>query len=225
MARRKRTPEDVWNYIDTSAGEDGCWLWTGSRSQKGYGYFYIDGGYKIAHRYVYERLIGPIPEAYTLDHVCHNEDKTCLVGDECQHRRCVNPAHLCPETMAQNRKNAARKRPHTKHDGTGSRPARASCPKGHPYNEENTGWVERRGTRERYCKACNREKVYRAKYGSERPADWDVSLSRAGVSVCHRGHAYDEQNTRYDSTTGKRRCRSCERINDRASKERRKTSS
>lgn len=219
MGRAKNTPEDFWPRVDTSAGEDGCWVWTGSLSAAGYGYFWIDGHGHTAHRYAYERLIGPIPAGLTLDHTCHNDDKDCLDGSKCLHRRCVNPAHLVPETLSQNRKNSTRKRPHTKF-GTEIHPAPTHCPKGHPYTDENTGWVERRGHRERYCKACNREKVYRAKHGVDRPADWDESLSRAGVEVCHRGHAYDEANTKYDSTTGKRRCRECERINWKASRER-----
>lgn len=219
------------------ATPDDCdgWAEGKSISTQGYGQFWIPrkhfrpddinpgvgGKFVRIHRYRYEIEVGPIPPGYTVDHLCHNEDKTCEgLGRDCPHRKCSNPRHLRPETLANNRKAAARPRPSEKHDGSGHRQAKTHCPKDHPYTDENTGWVERRGHRERYCKACNREKVYRAKHGVDRPADWDESLSRAGVEVCHRGHAYDEANTKYDSTTGKRRCRECERINWKASRER-----
>jgi hypothetical protein len=42
-----------------------------------------------AHRRVYKRVKGPIPEGMDLDH-------------ECCHRRCINPDHLTPVTRQQN---------------------------------------------------------------------------------------------------------------------------
>lgn len=72
---------------------DTCWLWTGSLGHNGYGIVAAWEGErqvsKRAHRFMYERVIGPIPDRLTLDHLCNV-------------RRCVNPAHLEPVTIAEN---------------------------------------------------------------------------------------------------------------------------
>lgn len=48
----------------------------------------------MAHRVVYEALVGPIPDGLQLDHVCRN-------------RACVNPAHLEPVTALENTRRSA----------------------------------------------------------------------------------------------------------------------
>lgn len=40
----------------------------------------------------------PIPDDLQIDHLCHTDDPGCLGGNDCPHRRCVNPAHLEPVT-------------------------------------------------------------------------------------------------------------------------------
>lgn len=63
-----------------------CWPWTGSiRKRDGYGVF---AGF-MAHRYMWEFMVGPIPDGYTIDHLCARRD-------------CVNPYHLEPVTRAEN---------------------------------------------------------------------------------------------------------------------------
>lgn len=56
---------------------DGCWLYSGSTSA-GYGRDRTAGP---IHRFVYETLVGEIPDGYVLHH-------------ECRNRACCNPEHL-----------------------------------------------------------------------------------------------------------------------------------
>ena len=91
---------DRWLAI--VVGTRDCWAWPHSTNADGYGVV-VDGGRQVmVHRAVYERTVGPIPAAQTLDHTCHNEDNTCTAGQKCQHRRCANPAHLVPRTGREN---------------------------------------------------------------------------------------------------------------------------
>lgn len=88
--------------------DNGCWLWTGWKHNSGYGYVNLwPGPAPIrVHRYVYEQLIGPIPDGLVLDHLCRV-------------RHCVNPAHLEPVTRGENvRRGAA---------------VRDTCKNGHPW--------------------------------------------------------------------------------------------
>lgn len=81
--------------------ETGCWIWQRAISRSGYGRISQNGKHLQAHRWYYEQKHGPIPEGLELDHLCHSEDPSCP-GNECIHRRCVNPAHLEPVTHFKN---------------------------------------------------------------------------------------------------------------------------
>lgn len=81
---RRLSPVD---YIVDDA--TGCWNWQLSLDHHGYGMAYIDGKRIGAHRLIYQRERGPIPDGMPLDHLCRNP-------------RCVNPGHLEPVTQAEN---------------------------------------------------------------------------------------------------------------------------
>jgi hypothetical protein len=82
--------ERFWAYIDKDWD---CWIWQGRRNACGYGTF----GRILAHRFAYERLVGPIPDGMELDHLCGYRD-------------CVDPSHLEPVTHAENARRAAARR-------------------------------------------------------------------------------------------------------------------
>ena len=63
------------------AKSDGCWQWTGTRNEAGYGQIGVEGRTMYAHRFAYEAFVGPIPDGLVVDHLC---------GDP----SCVNPQHL-----------------------------------------------------------------------------------------------------------------------------------
>jgi len=77
-------------------GPDDCWEWTGTRHRYGYGEYRSHGGKFRASRYLFERVIGPIPPTLCVLHRCDNPP-------------CVNPKHLFLGTHGTNMRDSARK--------------------------------------------------------------------------------------------------------------------
>lgn len=111
---------------------DGCWRWTGTVQNVGYGTMKIFGGYALAHRLAYELFVGPIPDGLVIDHLCRV-------------RLCVNPAHLEPVTYQEN---ILRGRGLAAQNA-----AKTHCPQGHSLSGDN---VRICGGR-RQCRACSVE--------------------------------------------------------------------
>ena len=126
-----------------------CWVWMASRKRGGYGQFGAGRrgeGMVYAHRFAYERLVGPIPDGLELDHICHN-DSGCPGGPTCAHRRCVNLAHIKTVTHAENLRR-----------GASAHRLLTHCPQGHTYSEANTY----RWNNQRFCRTCS--KRYKTAY-------------------------------------------------------------
>jgi len=110
-----------------------CWLWTGSTTHDGYGHLRDGRRVVLAHRWLYEHLVGTIPDGMQLDHLCRV-------------RRCCNPDHLDVVTSRENT---------LRGQGIAAEHARKThCPHGHQYDLTNT-WIYRGS---RYCRACSRER-------------------------------------------------------------------
>ncbi len=129
----------------------GCWRWQGGTDQKGYGNFLIaPRRSQRAHIAAYEAFVGPVPDGLQLDHLCHTRDKSCKLGKDCPHRRCVNPEHLEPVTPDENRR-----RGRGLYNLGARQVEKTHCPPGHPYDEANT-YVRPNGARN--CRDCKRER-------------------------------------------------------------------
>jgi hypothetical protein len=115
--------------------ENGCWIWGGSIDRMGYGRFSVQRRDFKAHRFAFEYWRKPIPEGLCLDHLCRQP-------------LCVNPEHLDPVTQRINllRGNTFQAR----------NLAKTHCPKGHPYDSQNT-FVKQDGSR--MCRECGRIRV------------------------------------------------------------------
>lgn len=171
-------PEDrFWPKVHKT---DTCWLWKGYVGNHGYGMFTLSTrNPKLAHRLSYQWTVGEIPEGLELDHLCRN-------------RQCVNPAHLEPVLHVIN----------SRRGDTGQYlKRRTHCPKGHPYNEENTYRTKRGG---RACRECRNIAV---KDWYERKSLEIGRVHKRNWTHCKRGHLFTDENTYRRG--GKRACRTC----------------
>lgn len=111
-----------------------CALWTAALDTQGYGRFRdADGRVTSAHIWAWINERGPVPLGLELDHLCRR-------------RACVRTSHLEPVTHAENARRGLAGINHA---------SRTHCPRGHPYDEENTYIIPSTGGR--LCRTCRRE--------------------------------------------------------------------
>lgn len=136
MLAMTQAPLDrFWKYVEKSAAPGGCWLWTGGKDKRGYGFFWSGSQGVRAYRWAFEHLVGPVPPGMHLDHLCR------VTG-------CVNPAHLEIVTPRENIMRGS---------GVAAKyAARTHCAAGHPLSGENlTTTTDRRGYTKRVCRTCS----------------------------------------------------------------------
>jgi hypothetical protein len=125
-------PATFWSHTRRSD----CVIWFGAVNTKGYPCVNVDGRSQLAHRLAYEDAVGPIPDGYTIDHLCRV-------------RNCVNPDHLEVVTVAENNR---RKRT------IAGLQIGGECIRGHQITEL-TAYRHPRGHIE--CRECRRRKPHR----------------------------------------------------------------
>lgn len=193
-----------WAKVDAHPG--GCWLWTAGRFSNGYGLFSLGGKPRrnaLAHRWLYERLVGPVPEGLDLDHLCRV-------------RHCVNPAHLEPVTRSVNLQRGAK------------RPPQELCKRGHALSEDN---VHINPAGARVCRVCRlersraargraledpgaaaelrrRDAAY-ARASRARKRGGQLAVPNSDKTHCVHGHPLSGDNLVL--IDGARRCRQCRR--------------
>lgn len=118
---------------------NGCHQWSSTRTD-GYGTFTANDRCYVPQVWLYERLVGPIPKGWTLDHVCRN-------------RGCVNVFSIYHIEAVPHKENIARAINHRSKENA----AKTHCPYGHPYSKENTRTIiNRKGVVSRACRICGR---------------------------------------------------------------------
>lgn len=146
MTQQRRIQDPLVRFTKSYVVDEqtGCWNWIGRLHgyKHGYAVFCIRQDRHQAHRWSYERFIGPIPKDLQIDHLCKNT-------------KCVNPKHLEPVTQ---RENVLR--------GSSTAAVRAKqthCTHGHAFDAANTH-ITPKGRRR--CRACDRAAYYR--YGKQK---------------------------------------------------------
>lgn len=129
-------PEHIQNHIDA---EGDCWEWSAVIDSWGYGITGYQGRKWVAHRLVYSLLVGEVPGALDVDHLCRNT-------------RCVNPDHLEPVTQSVNTLRSPRRGGGERFNGI-----KTHCHLGHPFDEANTYIYKGR----RQCRRCRADATNR----------------------------------------------------------------
>ena len=170
----------------------GCHNWTGY-TDHGYGRVRINDTLYYVHRLAYESHVGPLVQGLVVDHTCNNrkcmnpehlkqvtQRENILRGTGASARnarkgacpRCggeytpqADGSRKCMACRETNRKGVIRK-------GIGRSADRVECPRGHPYNDENTLAIRNAdgSVKNRQCRECGRQRV-RARRAREKGGD------------------------------------------------------
>jgi len=156
--------DEITFWKSVSVGSSGeCWSWNGKLSKLGYGRVYFNGRDKLAHVVAYQLTYGNISVGFELDHTCRN-------------RSCCNPKHLEPVSHKANVLRGI--------SPSAMAAKKTHCPKGHPYDEENT--YINPSSNARNCRICSRvnSKIRMRKY---RAVAREIEFMLSDTNVLHSG--------------------------------------
>ena len=138
-----------WSKVDTGPHPQGCWEWTVSRFDNGYGQFWLEGTNRKAHRVSWLIATGEWPDENATRHRCDN-------------RACVRYSHLELGTHQDNMDDmAARGRRVTLAFRDWSE---GVCQRNHDVTDVSNVYVTREGWKKcRQCQLDNRNRRYREK--------------------------------------------------------------
>jgi hypothetical protein len=111
--------------------DNGCWEWTATKVNTGYGFITFSRKGWLVHRLTYLWVKGEIPDGFTIDHTCRN-------------RACCNPDHLEAVTLQVNILRAKRGQLDVDLN---------ACRNGHALADPNSYYARRDGRRQ--CKKCS----------------------------------------------------------------------
>jgi hypothetical protein len=125
---------------------NGCWLWQGWCTTKGYGGTTYRGENVMIHRQAY-KILNKVELAFE-DFICH----------KCDVKPCWNPDHVWLGDNGLNKKDETLK-------GTNFWAKKTHCPRNHEYTPENTILHESKpGVMSRTCKECTRLRMQSPEY-------------------------------------------------------------
>lgn len=191
---RKQQVNRIMKQIIVGESADSCWEWKGRIAETGYGMVYFKDRTFIAHRALYEILIGDIPGRMQLNHDCHTKDKSCKGGTSCLHRRCVNPDHMSVVTPSENLK--------LDDTASGVNAKKTHCLRGHKFTRKNTRISYATGSKVRFCKQC--DKLRNQSHQNRRrkimaQTNQNLDPRTLGKTHCSNGHELTDETIRYDS--------------------------
>ena len=127
MSRNRPTIQII--QANSRPDENGCWIWTRARTQRGYGQLWWRGQVRKATHLALEMIGVEVPKGMDACHSCDNPP-------------CVNPAHLFVGTRKRNMQDAQAKGRLFKWGGL--------CHAGHQMVTSSTG--------RRRCPVCTKER-------------------------------------------------------------------